>query len=564
MFKKVSESIAGILEVCTSQNITLTQGLVSMGIIVLLRVVIEVFSSPFYTGQMQPLLTIFSYSSFFAVVFLSCFVVLSYFSRLSFKQIFSLQVICFSGILLPPILDLVFNGGHMLTYTGETGVSLIKSFFTIGSHALGTGFSWGLRIQILLLHIGFATLIYFFGKKQKSILYAIGVTVILYILLFIQGAFVGIIMSLVTSKTLSSGADAFLMMYNNLGQSFLKTHHGWVLSQIWTHQKIEESFALFMARLHIISSIVLLGILIRKYTKNIFQWLVEHVAWVKIFCYVALSCVGMYIARNLFLSEIFATYINITGLLMLILSFCFHGITATVVNDIADQELDNDAHPDRVLQTGKISLKDYKTIGLVSFCLAIITSVTINYTVTLYLVILQGLYFLHATPPFRLKQNWMSSILVYFFMGFTVLLIGYFFISPTQKISEIPLVLFSLISSIVGISSIAKDIHDYQGDKKHGLKTFPVQFGQMVALGTVIVGVSVGILGILIYLKLIVALYTGLIFICFIIIYSVNIILKYRQINYSISAQQLLYQWTKVSFWTMMIFLTVSILILAW
>jgi 4-hydroxybenzoate polyprenyltransferase len=396
-------------------------------------------------------------------------------------------------------------------------------------------------------------LIYFFGKKQKSILYAIGVTVILYILLFIQGAFVGIIMSLVTSKTLSSGADAFLMMYNNLGQSFFKTHHGWVLSQIWTHQKIEESFALFMARLHIISSIVLLGILIRKYTKNIFQWLVEHVAWVKIFCYVALSCVGMYIAQNLFLSEIFATYINITGLLMLILSFCFHGITATIVNDIADQELDNDTHPDRVLQTGKISLKDYKTIGLVSFCLAIITSVTINYTVTLYLVILQGLYFLHATPPFRLKQNWMSSILIYFFMGFTVLLIGYFFISSTQKISEIPVVLFFLISSIVGISSIAKDIGDHEGDKKHGINSFPVQFGQIPALVFVLLFTVIGIVLLLLYLKLYLVVKILIPFVIFHLFFMIKNKLTHQSIK----------TWSQYAFVIMFKFIILSLFVLS-
>lgn len=456
----------------------------SISIIIFLRIILENFSNPFFTGSMSNFVVMISFYTFYMAVFLSIACILHFFTNIDIKKTFNIVVLISLSILIPPVWDLIFTGGHSLSYTTETGFNLLKIFFTMGSHAQSSGISWGMRVAVIITLI-----ISFIFIKQKTrflnkkILSAFVGTVIVYTLILIQGAWLSIIGTMVEILGITvKNQGAFWVSGAAVKESFFLTHHGLSVFPGWTIEKNVESFSLFIMRLHLISIFVVGWFIIKNSFSGIYTWFSKILPWKRIFMFIFFAVIGMVLADKLIFAKIIINPVDISGFIILCLSFVFHGITAIIVNDVSDYELDKIAHPERPLPSGLISIETYKKIGIITCILGILSTVSINYTVTIFLLGVQGFYYIYTVNPLRLKRHWLNGLWIYTGIGLCVLCVGYFFASPDQILLNAPWKVFMIIAGIFSLTAFQKDIPDAIADKQFNIESFPVWFGQEKSL----------------------------------------------------------------------------------
>lgn len=456
----------------------------SICVVIMIRIILENFSNPFYTGSMSTFITMISFYSFFSAVFLSIGYVLYFFTKISINKIFNIVTLISLSILIPPVWDLITTGGHTLGYTTETGLNLIKIFFTMGSHAPGSGISWGVRMAVTTtLIISFIFIKQHTRFSSNKIFSATLGTIAVYIAILTQGAWLSTIGTLaeIFGVTIKN-QGAFWLYGIAIKESFFATHHGVSIFSVWDTGKTTESFSLFMMRLHLISIFVVGWFIIKSSLQNIYTWLSEVLPWKRIVMFIFFSIIGMVIADKLVFVKIITNPVNISGFIVLCLGFVFHGITAIIVNDISDYELDKLAHPERPLPSGLISVDTYKNLGIVTFVLGVLSTISINYTVTVFLIGVQCLYYIYTVYPLRLKRHWLNGLWIYTGIGLCVLSVGYFFTSTDQTLLNAPWNLLIPIALVFSITAFQKDIPDAFADKQFSINSFPVYIGEKRAL----------------------------------------------------------------------------------
>lgn len=458
--------------------------ILSLCIIVTLRMLLENFSNPTSTGIISNPITLISFLSFYTAVFLSTVLVYKVFTNLDIKKITNFSLVTFLVILIPPIWDLVFTGGYCLSYTMDTGINLVKIFFTMGSHAPGCGISWGMRVAVITTVITSFLFIRTHTEHRNKTFVAIIGAIIMYSTILFQGAWLSIIGTVYEHiQHLVSNTGSLWLIQNSLKESFFATHHGFTLTEIWNNKQ-GESFSLFMMRLHIISITIVGWFIIKNSFKNIYTWFIKILPWKRIVMFIFFSVIGMVVADKLVFIKILSNPVNISGFITLCLGFIFHGITAIIVNDISDYDLDKVAHPERPLPSGLLSVEQYRNLGIVTCILGVMATVSINYTVTIFLIGVQSLYYMYTVQPLRLKQHWFNGLWIYAGIGLCVLATGYFFTSTNQVLLHAPWKLFSIIAFVFSITAFQKDIPDAFADRQFNINSLPVHIGEKRAIIT--------------------------------------------------------------------------------
>ena len=162
---------------------------------------------------------------------------------------------------------------------------------------------------------------------------------------------------------------------------------------------------------------------------------------------------------------------------LLLLLYCILSVVlamsfGNVLNDILDLESDKISHPSRPLPSKIITPMTAIFFLIVLFISLIITSSFLNKLACLYLLfillpllILYNVYF----KGIPIVGNIIVSVLLAFVLLFTEII----FLNQIEIMWIPSLMVFGLSF----IREFLKDIHDYDGDKKHNIHTFPVKIG---------------------------------------------------------------------------------------
>jgi geranylgeranylglycerol-phosphate geranylgeranyltransferase len=177
-----------------------------------------------------------------------------------------------------------------------------------------------------------------------------------------------------------------------------------------------------------------------------------------------------------FLVIIVASVISIDGdyvVLNIILAGISGALTTAagnVINDYFDIDIDKINKPDRVLPSGNLSSKEalYYYIALIMSALTI--SFFININAFLIVLIASALLFIYS---YRVKKiPLLGNTLISFLTGLAFV---YGSIAVNNfNASLIPAVFAFLLNFI---REIIKDMEDVEGDKKYGIRTYPVSSG---------------------------------------------------------------------------------------
>jgi 4-hydroxybenzoate polyprenyltransferase len=155
----------------------------------------------------------------------------------------------------------------------------------------------------------------------------------------------------------------------------------------------------------------------------------------------------------------------------------FNG-ASNAYNQVFDLEIDRINRPERPIPSNRISVREALTFTLIVYTLGLITAFFISFPfflVTSCCLIITTLY---STPPFWLKKRFLvANITIALCQSWLFILAGwviYPFGNPFEPTFWfIGLVLFILLVGACG----TKDFTEIEGDKKYGMKTLPVLFG---------------------------------------------------------------------------------------
>ena len=173
-------------------------------------------------------------------------------------------------------------------------------------------------------------------------------------------------------------------------------------------------------------------------------------------------CVGAVISKDSSyeLSEIFLAGV----------SAAFTAAAGNIVNDIIDKDGDKINHPDRMIPSGRLTVK---LAGIEYFFLLITACVISSFVSQLAFLIVfltNVLLFLYSN---RLKRiPLLGNITVAYLTGMAFIYGG---VSVGHPIAAIIPAVFAFLINL--IRELIKDIQDMEGDGKAGIKTFPIKFG---------------------------------------------------------------------------------------
>lgn len=209
--------------------------------------------------------------------------------------------------------------------------------------------------------------------------------------------------------------------------------------------------------------------------------LIRDLRPLRILHYVSLSCLGIALflkEKKESLSLIFSGE-NLLVLPLWIISLTYAAVFAIITNNIEDVEADKISNPLRPLVVGSVDRVAYLKAGI--FCLgwSLFISFFLQPVLFLGILVISAGYYIYSCRPFRLKR---IPVLAKFFIGFnsfTVAVCGY--VLAGGRWVDFPLVWSLWILLPLSFAANFIDLKDREGDKKSGIKTLPVLWGDKKA-----------------------------------------------------------------------------------
>ena len=382
--------------------------------------------------------------SYYVCVFLGGVVILKFFTKEKLSKIANLSSIGFLIVLFPPLIDyFIFNVKVYSYIPREFFLDVLlfnhyKLVKTIGG--------WGLLFELYIIIIAISFYIYY---KTKS-LYRV-------LLGFFTMYFFVIIIGTPSLNPL-----------------------------LYAWKDTPFSQPVLLLRYLILSSIFFV-FLIKMGGKEMFKSFTKSSAPFRTLHLIIMVLIGILVANNIHidLSNIQkdenAAGLGVIGIALFLITFLWE--YTVWINNIYDVEIDRISHKDRILVKGMLNIDVAKQIAVIFAIVSIGLAALLGIIPFILSIIAIFLGTIYSMPPFRLRNSVVSSAFVG--MGSAIaFFIGYF--SPSLKLIVIEhfygigrnivslnynaLIVAILILIAFSIGPLLRDLKDYEGDKKAGVK----------------------------------------------------------------------------------------------
>lgn len=168
-------------------------------------------------------------------------------------------------------------------------------------------------------------------------------------------------------------------------------------------------------------------------------------------------------------------------LVMAIFASCLMGFAnaaSNIFNQITDLEIDRINKPNRPLPSGRVSVSGAAAISSVIYLAVILLSFTVNQNFAGAIGAFVIITVLYSVPPFLLKKRlWISNASIAMARGVTLPIAGWCIVPGSSPLDP-PIIAVSafLFFFLLGASG-TKDFSDIEGDKAHGMRTLPAEYG---------------------------------------------------------------------------------------
>lgn len=403
---------------------------------VFLRNLLEVLS----TGAPMTIGSFVHYSFSYICIALAFILVFWLAVREQVNRIAKVVLPSFLVLLLAPLLDLVLTTGkgNAISYF-VPGVhdNLTERFFTFFGSLAEAGATPGMRIEIALVLL--ASLAYFY-LKNRSVLKSLFYSFVLYCVLF---------------------AYASILFFVKAFQEFF-------------------GFGFFVSDAILIQVFLVLVFLISlplafAWNRQYFLALLKDMRAVRIAHFVLMFFLGFFLALKSFPVGV-ETFFAIFPLLTSIFFACLFVLSS---NNIADLKIDMVSNRTRPLAAGTIPDKTYSRMSLAFLALALAYAFFSCLYSFLTIIVFVTAYSLYSLPPARLKRIPLFSKAILAFNSLLFVVLGYSLLSP--GLVFFPFWLFPIFLIGFSLSMNFIDFKDVEGDKKAGIMTLPVLFGEKKA-----------------------------------------------------------------------------------
>lgn len=436
--------------------------------IIILRLYLDKFIAQANSPLFDLIMDVHNFLFFFLAISLVWFIL----GKIIGKKPFELAhfMLCVSlALIFPPILDMLKTGGEVFWsfYLISVPRDLFRQYVTIFGNLPSGVVYFGTKIVFIFGILALAGAIFAKTKKPWKALLSIPFT---YSALFFMAAFPSIFFYL---TRIISGKSIFSLYAFEIFQFFSKT-------RVFGLELAEPVYALAY-NLNLIYFPLILAIVSYFFWKSepkFFWSFVANLRYPQVIFHGGLLILGLGVGANLYPQNFNLTLFSLLAVFNVFLGVFLAWEASVVVNDIFDYQLDLVANPERPLQKGSITRNQYAQFGVILFFCSLLAGTLVHYKFGILLLVYQILAWFYSAPPFRLKRFVPIASILSALTLLTIFFCGFIFFSPEQKIDDLSWRLIFLLLITYAISLPVKDFKDIAGDKKDGVRTIPVIFGE--------------------------------------------------------------------------------------
>lgn len=399
--------------------------------------------------------------------------------KLSYIFIFSLFL-----AIAPSFIDMIKNKGQIYWsfYLLSSPADLWQQFITVFGHLPSGIVYFGTKITFIFAILIATAFVWFITKNfWKTFVGALGT----YSILFFMGSFPSLFFY------------GYTLLSKKGGLSEIKSFN--IAGFFGSPEKIFgvffPSFQYTLAyKLNFVYFILLLVFLI------VLFWLISHEKFLAVLKNLRLPqmvyhsgifFIGTGLGILLYPQNFKLSIFSVLATAILLISVWLSWIASVIFNDIYDFEIDKITNPDRPLPKNIFSVKEYAQLGILFFALAILGATSVGLVFAVLLIVYQILAWFYSCPPFRLKKFPGIATFISSLASLMVLFLGFVLLSSDQTIYSLSwrITLLMLISYTISLP--IKDFKDIEGDKKYGVFTIPVIFGEKKGRLIVAIGIFI-------------------------------------------------------------------------
>lgn len=374
-------------------------------------------------------------------------------------------------IMFPPVIDMIKTGGDVYwSFYALNGVEGLKNqFLTFFGHLPPGIVYFGTRIVFISAIILSASLVY---VRSKNWLRTVLSALLVYGVLFFMGSFpsfftfayyffqgskkISAINEIDIVQLIGTPARLFGTEFNNLAYSLA--------------QHLNLFYYLFL--------LAILLILFFAISKEKFVAVLKNFRLPQICYHTGLFFIGLGLGFLAYPENSEFKVFSVLAAIVLIAAIWLAWKASVIVNDIYDFEIDQISNPDRPLQKKVFTIKEYAELGVIIFLLSLLGGLTISVKFAAILFVYQIIAWAYSAPPYRLKRFPIIATLVSSIASLVVLFAGFTLVSGDANIHGLSWRIIFLLLGALTLSLPIKDFKDIAGDKKYGVFTVPVIFGE--------------------------------------------------------------------------------------
>ncbi len=382
------------------------------------------------------------FTLYYIFVMLLILLLIKIITKTDSSKTFKVFSLFFSFILLGPIIDILFKGlreSPMAYFFFENFRDILIKFIT------------------------------FFGSNEIIKPTFMGPSLGMRVHLFIIIALISLYSYIKTNNNPKKGLLSAFLSYICIFLSFCTNE----IRNLFIVEPRDQFVVIFP---FFILSLIIFFVLFYLHKKEFFKTILKDIRGFRLIYYLMMFFLGIAISYNQF-----NTFPKHIYFLVIILSICItlSWIFSVITNNFTDYNIDKISNKERPLFKKDLSIKEYKTFGVLCLVLSIIGASLTGYFGILFTLLFILNYFVYSMPPLRFKRVPILSKLTISLNSLFLVLLGYSLFLEKERItylSSFPteyLIFFLIFTFAANFI----DLKDYEGDKKEGIKTLPVLLG---------------------------------------------------------------------------------------
>lgn len=419
---------------------------------------------------------------FFFITFALVWLFLSFILRKSPEFFSTVMFWAIWLMIFSPVLDMLRTGGGMFWsfYLLGTPKELLPEFLSFFGNLPSGIVYFGPRIMsFLIVLLSFGLVFLKTRNIIKSGLSALGA----YMILFFMGAIPSFLAYAYyfferSIKIANVSATDIMQLFSGTGR-------------LWGVQfgDLRYVLAYNLNQIFFLFSLALFLLLVFAINRAKFFAVVKNARFAQLVYHSGLFLIGMGLGFLAYPENFNLNIFSVFAASCLLASVWLSWLASVVINDIYDFEIDKISNPERPLQKEIFTTKEYSQLGTVFFLLAVLGGMAVDIKFAGLLVVYQFLAWTYSATPYRLKRFPIIATLISAFASLIILFIGFALLSGEQNINGLSWRIILLLLISLTLSLPIKDFKDIEGDKKDGVWTIPVIFGE--ERSRLIVGVGV-------------------------------------------------------------------------